>query len=213
MKTLLILLSLSAIASAEEITTQFGKKIIGTVSRVEPNGIVLETDSGIEKVPFADLTAVDQKRFGYDPAKAATFAVESQKAAVQRIARDKAAVRTEAKHTAEMRGGVQQFVKLNVATLAKNPFSLKGAMVELAGIKRINIQEVSAGVYEATIWGDDFKYLKARLPYDKTKLVERSETLFISISEPAENGTKVVIHGNASGHRQLNNKPIAYWTE
>jgi hypothetical protein len=42
-----------------------------TVSRVEPDGIVLKSKSGISKVYFVELPKEVQERFHYDPAKAA----------------------------------------------------------------------------------------------------------------------------------------------
>ena len=84
------LLALSVLASAEDqkitITTTDGRKFENvTVSRVEPNGLVLMTDSGIEKVPFTALAFELQKKFGYDPAKASIFQAEQQKADQERV--------------------------------------------------------------------------------------------------------------------------------
>jgi hypothetical protein len=57
-----------------------------TVSSVEPDGVVIVTDSGVEKIPFTNLSEATQKKYGYDPAKAAQFAAEEQAAATQRAA-------------------------------------------------------------------------------------------------------------------------------
>ena len=46
------------------------------VSRVEPDGIVLVTSSGISKVYFAELPKEVQERFNYDAAKAAAYSAE-----------------------------------------------------------------------------------------------------------------------------------------
>src|SRR5206468_904872 len=46
------------------------------VSRVEPDGIVLITKSGISKVYFTELPKEVQERFHYDAAKAAAYADE-----------------------------------------------------------------------------------------------------------------------------------------
>ena len=49
-----------------------------TVSRVEPDGVVLSSSSGISKVYFTELPKEVQERFHYDSAKAATYsAVEN----------------------------------------------------------------------------------------------------------------------------------------
>ena len=47
-----------------------------TISRVEPDGVVIRHSAGVTKVLFADLSEVDQKRFNYDPAKATAFQAE-----------------------------------------------------------------------------------------------------------------------------------------
>src|SRR5207244_377606 len=68
--TLAILTALCAsLALAEDFKTVNGKEYKNaTVSRVEPDGIVLKTKSGITKVYFVELPKEVQKRFGYDPA-------------------------------------------------------------------------------------------------------------------------------------------------
>ncbi len=52
-----------------------------TVSRIEPDGIVLITSSGISKIYFTELPKEVQERFHYDPAKGTTYS--SQQAANQ----------------------------------------------------------------------------------------------------------------------------------
>ncbi len=54
-------------------TNKAGEKVSGTVTLVQPDGIVYRKDGGGGKVKFADLPAETQKQFGYDPAKAAAF--------------------------------------------------------------------------------------------------------------------------------------------
>jgi hypothetical protein len=49
-----------------------------TVSRVEPDGIVLRTKSGISKVYFVELPKEVQERFHYDAASAAQFTTVQQ---------------------------------------------------------------------------------------------------------------------------------------
>jgi len=46
------------------------------VSRVEPDGIVLITKSGISKVYFTELTKEIQERFHYDAPKATAYSTE-----------------------------------------------------------------------------------------------------------------------------------------
>jgi hypothetical protein len=70
---LAILAVLSAsFAIAEDFKTVNGKEYKdATVSRVEPDGIILKSKSGIAKVYFVELPKEVQKRFCYDPAAAA----------------------------------------------------------------------------------------------------------------------------------------------
>jgi hypothetical protein len=76
--TLAILAALSAsIALADDFKTIGGKEYKNaTVSRVEPDGIVLRTKSGISKLYFTELPKEVQERFHYNPANAAAQSVE-----------------------------------------------------------------------------------------------------------------------------------------
>jgi hypothetical protein len=71
--TLAILTALFAsIALADDFKTVNGKEYKNvTVSRVEPDGIVLRSKSGISKIYFTELPKEVQERFHYNPAGAA----------------------------------------------------------------------------------------------------------------------------------------------
>jgi hypothetical protein len=74
-----------ATARAEDIETVNHRVYKdATVSRVEPDGIVITMKSGIVKIPFTELSEEYQKRFGYDPEAAKVFAadVERQQSAL-----------------------------------------------------------------------------------------------------------------------------------
>lgn len=94
MKTLIPLLiaALTATAIAQEkltFKTRLGidfKDV--TLTNVEPSGITIETASGLERIPFKVLPDDLQKRFGYDPAKAALHENALAKATEARIARN-----------------------------------------------------------------------------------------------------------------------------
>ncbi|XHR27522.1 MAG: hypothetical protein ACFUZC_16450 [Chthoniobacteraceae bacterium] len=59
---------------ADDLTTTDGRDYKNvTISRADPDGLVLVTDAGIEKVPFTALPAEIQQKYGYDPQKAAAF--------------------------------------------------------------------------------------------------------------------------------------------
>jgi hypothetical protein len=82
-RVLFIGLTLALQAVAEDLTTITGKQLLGvSIERVEPDGLVVMTDSGIEKVPFSELPEDVQKKYGFDPQKAAQFsAAESARQA------------------------------------------------------------------------------------------------------------------------------------
>jgi hypothetical protein len=101
----------SSLALADDFKTINGKEYKNaTVSRVEPDGIVLRTKSGILKVYFTELPKEVQQRFGYDSeaeakraaAEAKRAAAEANKAAEEkRIDEQKATERAEKERNAE----------------------------------------------------------------------------------------------------------------
>ena len=67
-----VLLAFAALA--EDFKTVEGKEYKNvTVSRVEPDGIVITFSGGIVKIPFTELSPEIQKKYGYDPKAAADF--------------------------------------------------------------------------------------------------------------------------------------------
>jgi thioredoxin 1 len=89
-----LILCFGSIALAGDFKTIAGKEYKNvTVSRVEPDGIVLKSKSGILKVYFVELPKAVQDRFHYDGANAAAFsaqqiasqvALQTQQAELQR---------------------------------------------------------------------------------------------------------------------------------
>jgi hypothetical protein len=74
--TFLILCFTSA-ACAEDFKTVNGKEYKdATVTRVDPDGIVVKTKSGITKVYFTELPKEVQERYHYDSEKAASYSAE-----------------------------------------------------------------------------------------------------------------------------------------
>jgi thioredoxin 1 len=77
-----LILSLASVAFAEDFKAIDGKEYKNVkVRRVEVDGIVLVTSSGISKVYFTELPEEVQERFHYDAAKAAVYS--AQRAATQ----------------------------------------------------------------------------------------------------------------------------------
>ncbi len=72
-----LIFSVVGAASSEDYKTINGKEFKdATVTRVEPDGIVVKTKSGMSKVYFAELPKEIQERFHYDPQKASTYSAE-----------------------------------------------------------------------------------------------------------------------------------------
>ena len=72
-----LILCFASIVLADDFKTIDGKEYKNaTVSRVEPDGIVLTSSSGISKVYFTELPKEVQERFHYDAAKAAAYSRE-----------------------------------------------------------------------------------------------------------------------------------------
>ena len=73
----ILLLSFAAAALSEDFKTVNGKEYKdATITRVEPDGIVVKTNSGVTKVYFTELPKDVQERFHYDSTKAASYSAE-----------------------------------------------------------------------------------------------------------------------------------------
>jgi thiol-disulfide isomerase/thioredoxin len=84
---------LASVAVADDFKAVDGKEYKNvTVSRVEPDGIVLITSWGISKVYFTELPKEVQERFHYDAANAAAYWAE-QNAAVEQLRHQQEEVR------------------------------------------------------------------------------------------------------------------------
>src|SRR6266404_3367480 len=71
-----LILCFASVALAEDFKAIDGKEYKNVkVSRVEPDGIVLITSSGISKVYFTELPKEVQQRFHYDAKQAAAYSV------------------------------------------------------------------------------------------------------------------------------------------
>jgi hypothetical protein len=76
-KLTILLLAFAAAALSEDFHTVNGKEYKdATVTRVEPDGITVKTNSGVTKVYFTELPKDVQEQFHYDSAKAASYSAE-----------------------------------------------------------------------------------------------------------------------------------------
>jgi hypothetical protein len=112
---LVILVALySSLTLADDFKTINGKEYKNAkVSRVEPDGIVLVTKSGISKVYFTELPKDVQERFHYDSGKVETEKAAAKAAEEKRIEEQKAAQREDAEREksaeADLKQAVEQF--------------------------------------------------------------------------------------------------------
>ena len=78
-----LILCLTTVAVADDFKLVSGKEYKNvTVSRVEPDGIVLRTNSGISKVYFVELPKEVQERFHYNAAIGSSYSAQQ---AVNRV--------------------------------------------------------------------------------------------------------------------------------
>ena len=76
-KVFVLLVCFASAVLADEFKTIDGKEYQNVrVSRVEPDGLVLSSKSGISKVYFTELPKEVQERFHYDAAKATAYSTE-----------------------------------------------------------------------------------------------------------------------------------------
>jgi hypothetical protein len=97
-----LIVCFASVALAEDFKAIDGKEYKNvTVSRVEPDGIVLTSSSGISKVYFTELPKEVQERFHYDQAKSAAYSAE-QNASLEALRKQQQdAMRQKAEATAK----------------------------------------------------------------------------------------------------------------
>jgi hypothetical protein len=93
----IFILWFASIALADDFKTVDGKEYKNvTVKRVEPDGIVVSSKSGISKIYFTELPKDVQQRFGYDTAKVEAESAAAKAAEDKRIEEQNAADRERA---------------------------------------------------------------------------------------------------------------------
>jgi hypothetical protein len=71
--------SIASVALADDLQTINGKKYKNaTVTRIEPDGVVIKFSAGIVKIPFTDLSEELRRKYNYDPQAAKQFAADEQ---------------------------------------------------------------------------------------------------------------------------------------
>ena len=91
---MILIVCFASIALADDFKTISGKEYKdATVTRVEPDGIVVKSKSGITKLYFVELPKEVQARFGHDPDKIEAERVAPRAAEEKPIEKEKAAER------------------------------------------------------------------------------------------------------------------------
>lgn len=91
-----LVLLLPVLVCAEDIKRADGTILKGTIVRDEPDGLMVRTDAGIEKVDFLLLSTEVQKRFGFDPVKAREYRANRAVAKQQIVQKALASVQAQA---------------------------------------------------------------------------------------------------------------------
>jgi hypothetical protein len=125
MKILLTILLAAMPAFADTITTISGTTYSdASVTKTTPTAISITHSTGMAKIPFKDLPAATQKKYGYDPAKAAEY--ETQEA--QRLAEQKQRAETQRLQTEQENAAKQQaLIAKEQAELAQEKAQQKAA--------------------------------------------------------------------------------------
>jgi ATPase subunit of ABC transporter with duplicated ATPase domains len=118
MKTITTMFLLAAVpALADTITTISGTTYSeASVTKTTPTAISIMHSTGTAKIPFKDLPAATQKKYGYDPAKAAEYeeqeaqrqAEQKQRAEAQKIQAEKEIAERERARAAKEQAALAQ---------------------------------------------------------------------------------------------------------
>jgi chromosome segregation ATPase len=137
---------------ADDFQTTNGKEYKNaTVTRVEPDGIVVKSKSGISKVYFSELPKEVQERFHYNPEKAAAAqaATAQQAAEVNKQAEELDRQRNEASKQLQSQGAEQRAKQQNIQTLVNAHQDLvqqeENLLAQIGRIK--NAQEIARRKY------------------------------------------------------------------
>ena len=199
------------------------------ITHVDPDGLTVMTDSGIQKLTFASLPKDIQQKYNYDPKKAAEFsqlvakaqqeriehtrAIQEQQQAAERAEAQSAPKVNETKVVAQRNTGLLvKAERMTVDQIGEAPFTLRGYAVEVVQIQSVDKQEVASGVYHVTLWGHE-KMLNVEMTADQCDSVVNTKRLFIRVKEQESYSGNVPVEalGNAVTYQGLSRQPTFYW--
>lgn len=146
----ILMVGMALRAGADDFKTTDGHDYKGvTVSRAEPDGLVVVTDAGIEKILFVNLPADVQKKYSFDPGKAAQYSQAQAQARYDREQKQKTQDQTKAAYI-----GVKDYLEKNAVKLFGNIIQItkKGCIVDQYGKQPIFIYGAGEGMAD----GDQF---------------------------------------------------------
>ena len=130
----ILIVCFASVALGDDFKTIDGKEYNNvTVSRVEPDGIVLSSKSGISKIYFTELPKEVQERFNYDPEKATAYSAEQNAALEQARKQQEEALRQRAETTQKnnQQAGAQIAAAGAASKPRQNAQALKARYAEL----------------------------------------------------------------------------------
>jgi hypothetical protein len=156
-QTALALLALAVLpARADDFKTNNSKEYKNAiVTQVDADGIVVRTKTGISKLYFTELPEDVQKRYHYDPEKAAAYAVQA--AAAQRVTAQQAEEYNKQQQQQKQQQAEQATKQQNIQALQNAYQELLQAeemlLVQIGQIK--NAQEMARRRWYTGSWGGD----------------------------------------------------------
>ncbi len=139
-----ILVSLAtSLALAEDFRTINGKEYKNaTLSRVEPDGLVVKFSGGIVKIPFADLSNESRKKYHFDPDAAKSFAADVQQKQAELYLQTEQTKDEQSERAAQKQSGGDQ--SKHVALQYHSPEELAAAAHKAALAKMFSTKEENA---------------------------------------------------------------------
>ncbi len=199
----LIILSACVPVLADDFTTTDGKKFEGvTVKRVEADGIMVMTDSGIAKIFFTKLPEDIQKKYGFDPAKAAQFQQQMRNAAAPPIEKNKAGFCDyKIEHIFKTELKATDLTDLEVLKTVPTSFNLKTitCLVIITGIRE------GDSVFDLTVTDQAGKEVIG-VPFVVDRFVDKSETQFI-LDLMKSKTKQIVLTGKMIPYSSSSDKP------
>ena len=127
-----LLVAIPLRAHAEDIKLANGTVVRGDISRVEPDGLVVATDAGVEKISFLMLPEETQKRYGFDLKKADEFRAQQAALRKQQLEQQTAAIQQRAARLEQLQQNEpslaeqQQMVKIQASGVSMRATIVRG---------------------------------------------------------------------------------------